>query len=82
VNVDVDVDVVVVVVVVAVVLVAGGVVRTSLVVVGAGFVAVCVVGSAPTVVVAPELFRPALIRITAIVTAARNAAGAPYRVSS
>jgi hypothetical protein len=26
-------------------------------------------------------FRPALTRIAAIVTAARNAAGAPYRVS-
>jgi hypothetical protein len=42
------------------------------------FVAVDVVWSAPTVVVGPEPpFKPALIRITAIVTAARNADGAP-----
>ena len=41
------------------------------------------VGSAPTVVVAPEPpLSPALINSTAIVAAARNAAGAPYRVSS
>jgi hypothetical protein len=71
------------VVVVACVVVAGGVVRTSFVVV-AGLVAVCaVVLGAPTVVVDPEPpFKPALIKTTAIVTAARNAAGAPYRVSS
>jgi hypothetical protein len=52
-------------------------VRTSFVVVVV-FVAVDVVGIAPTVVVDPEPpFKPALIRIAAIVTAARNAAGAP-----
>jgi hypothetical protein len=54
-----------------------GPVRTSFVVVVAAFVGVDVDGS-PRVVVDPEpAFRPALIRITAIVTAARNAAGAP-----
>jgi hypothetical protein len=54
-----------------------GAVRTSFVVVAAVFVRVDVVGS-PRVVVDPEpAFRPALIRMTAIVTAARNAAGAP-----
>jgi hypothetical protein len=73
----------VVAVVEAVDVVAGGAVKTSFfvvvaLVVGARF------GSERTVVrcaVEPPS-RPALIRSTAIVAAARNAAGAPYRVSS
>jgi hypothetical protein len=57
--------------------VAVGVVRTSLVVVGL-LVVGRVVGNAPTVVVEPSPpLRPALTSRTAIVTAARNAAGAP-----
>jgi hypothetical protein len=61
------------------------VVRTSFVVVWAVEVLVDAVGgNAPTVLGdSPELpLSPALIRTTAIVTAARKAAGAPYRVSS
>ena len=74
----------VVVAVVVVDRVAAGVVSTSLVVVGDVMLVVDeLVGSAPTVgcVSVPPL-SPALIRTTAIVTAARNAAGAPYRLSS
>ena len=59
-------------------------VRTSFVVVDVVEVVVEeLVGSAPTVA-GPESepLRPALTRITAIVTAASKAAGAPYRVSS
>jgi hypothetical protein len=51
-------------------------VRTSFVLVVV-VVAVDVVGSAAVVVDPEPPFKPALIRITAIVTAARNAAGAP-----
>jgi len=60
-----------------VVVVAVGLVRTSLVVVWLVVVSGRGVG-APTVVVEPSPpLRPALTRRTAIVTATRNAAGAP-----
>ena len=74
------VDVVVLVVVVAV-FVAAGVVRTSFVVVGVVVLVVDeLVGSAPAVGGESELpLSPALIRTTAIVTAARNATGALER---
>ena len=77
-------DVVLLVVVVVAVVVAAGVVRTSFVVVGVVVLVVDeLVGSAPTVGGESEPpLSPALIRTTAIVTAARNATGAPYRVSS
>jgi len=59
-------------------------VKTSFVVVDVEVVVDELVCSAPTVADFESEWplRPALIRITAIVTAARNAAGAPYRVSS
>ena len=52
-------------------------VRTIVVVGGGGAVCATVVGAVAVVAVESELFSPALIRRTATVAAARNAAGAP-----
>jgi hypothetical protein len=67
--------------VVVVVVDPGGAVRTSFVVVVAAVVVRAVLEDVMATVVLELPFRPALTRIAAIVTAARNAAGAPYRVS-